>query len=168
MLDRLLPGVSHLQNIHPVGVHFPIGFLLGATAFYFLAWIVRRETLAWAAFWMLTAGVVTGAISVATGLYAAPGVMVAPSVRENLLVFHKWIMIGVGMFATAMLIWALVARPMPTRARYIFLLGLLVMAAALARGADYGAQMVYDYNAGGGACQQPIEYTPSGSPIMGP
>jgi len=26
-------------------------------------------------------------------------------------------------------------------------------------GADYGARMVYDYNAGGNACSQPIEFT---------
>jgi hypothetical protein len=25
-------------------------------------------------------------------------------------------------------------------------------------GADYGARMVYDYNAGGRACPQPIDY----------
>jgi hypothetical protein len=36
------------------------------------------------------------------------------------------------------------------------LLGILVV---LSFGADYGARMVYDYNAGGNACSQPIEFT---------
>lgn len=35
----------------------------------------------------------------------------------------------------------------------------LIVVALMAVGADYGARMVYDYNAGGSACPQPIEFT---------
>jgi hypothetical protein len=37
----------------------------------------------------------------------------------------------------------------------LIFLGLLVV---MSFGADYGARMVYDYNAGGDACSQPIEF----------
>jgi hypothetical protein len=52
-----------------------------------------------------------------------------------------------------------VGRPLPRRGRAVFLLLLLVLVAALIRGADFGGRMVYDYNAGGDACGQPIEFT---------
>jgi hypothetical protein len=44
MLETLLPGVRHLQNIHPLVVHFPIAFLTGAALLYFLALGVCRRT----------------------------------------------------------------------------------------------------------------------------
>jgi hypothetical protein len=36
---------------------------------------------------------------------------------------------------------------------------LLVVLAVMSHGADYGGRLVYDYNAGGSACGQPIEFT---------
>jgi hypothetical protein len=36
---------------------------------------------------------------------------------------------------------------------------LLVMVALIVKGADYGGRMVYDYNAGGNACGQPIDFS---------
>ena len=35
----------------------------------------------------------------------------------------------------------------------------LAMAGVMSKGADDGGRMVYDYNAGGSACGQPIEYS---------
>jgi hypothetical protein len=40
---------------------------------------------------------------------------------------------------------------------FLFLLFLLL--ASLTKGADYGGRMVYDYNAGGNACGQPIDFS---------
>ena len=51
------------------------------------------------------------------------------------------------------------ARPMPSRGRFYFLALLVVLIAGLTLGADFGGRMVYDYNAGGDACGQPIEFT---------
>jgi len=44
MLETLLPGVAHLQNIHPLVIHFPIAFLIGSAFFYLLASGIRRES----------------------------------------------------------------------------------------------------------------------------
>jgi hypothetical protein len=33
------------------------------------------------------------------------------------------------------------------------------MCVLIARGADYGGRLVYDYNAGGNACGQPIDFS---------
>jgi uncharacterized membrane protein len=159
VIDRLLPGASHLQNLHPLFVHFPIAFIYGAALLYFLAWIRASEPLAWSAFWMLLLGALGAAASLTTGLYAAPGLMVSQSVRNQLLTHHEHLMIAASTLTAALTLWALATRPMPTRARYVFLAGLLALMLLMAMGADLGARMVYDYNAAGTACPQPIDFT---------
>jgi uncharacterized membrane protein len=154
-----LPGAQHLQNIHPLVVHFPIALLAAAALVYWLGFLARRESWQWTGLWLLILGVFGAAAAVGTGLYAAPGVMLAPSVKENLLVYHKWIMVAVLGLSAALALWALVARPMPRRWRGLFLVMLVMVVGLIAKGADYGGRMVYDYNAGGYACGQPIEFS---------
>jgi len=158
-VGSLLPGAQHLQNIHPLIVHFPIALLFGAALLYLLAWLARRESWAWTGLWMLGLGTLGAAAAVASGLYGAEGVMVAPSVREHLLVNHERIMLGVLGLSVVLSIWAGLARPMPHKGGVVFLLLLAVLLAALTVGADFGGRMVYDYNAGGNACPQPIEFS---------
>jgi uncharacterized membrane protein len=155
----LFPGAHHLQNIHPLVVHFPLALLPVATLFYLLAWVSRRDSVAWMALWLLVLGSVSGTVAAGTGLYADEGVMVDPSVREQLLDLHKlWMLSTLGSSAV-LTIWALAGRPFPTRGRGVFVLLLLAVLAIMAHGADYGGRLVYDYNAGGNACGQPIEFT---------
>jgi uncharacterized membrane protein len=159
VIQRFLPGVSHLQNLHPLFVHFPIAFLYGAAALYILASIRGSEPLKWSAFWMLMLGALGVAASIATGLYAEPGVMVAQSVRDQLLKHHKHLMLTASAMIAVLTMWALAARPMPSRGRYVFLAALLAVMVLIAAGADFGGRMVYDYNAGGAACPQPIDFS---------
>jgi len=166
VLARFLPGADHLQNPHPLVVHFPIAFLYGAALLYFIAWLMRRDSIAWAALWFLGLGLISGAIALGTGWWSAGGVMLDPSVKENVLEPHKRLMLATSALAALLTLWAIVKRPMPTSAlRYFFLFGLLLMIALLTRGAGYGGIMVYDYNGGGAACAQPIPYVPNGAPM---
>jgi uncharacterized membrane protein len=158
VLERILPGASQLQNYHPLLVHFPIAFLYGAALLYFLAWILASERLQWTALWMLTLGALGAAASLASGFYAAPGLMVSDSVRDELLRHHKHLMVAASVVTGALTIWAIATRPMPTRGRYVFLAGLIAVMGLIAAGADIGGEMVYGYNAGGSACAQPIDF----------
>ena len=159
MLGAILPGTQHLQNIHPLVVHFPLALLPGAALFYMLAWLAGRESLAWTALWFLALRTVSAAVAAGTGLHASEGVMVDPTVREQLLDPHKsWMLTTLGLSA-ALTVWALGGPPFPARGRSLFVLLLLVVLAVMAHGADYGGRLVYDYNAGGSACGQPIEFT---------
>src|SRR5512139_4016495 len=109
MLETVLPGVQHLQNIHPLVVHFPIAFLVGAALFYFLSWIFQNQTFATTAFLLLILGTLSAGAAVATGLYGEEGVMVSRSVRERLLEVHEELMLvtlGLSVIITA---WALIA-----------------------------------------------------------
>ena len=155
----VFPGVQHLQNIHPLLVHFPIALLSAAALMYWLGFLARRESWLWTGLWTLVLGALGAAAAVGSGLYAEPGVMLAPSVKTALLANHKRIMIAVLILSALLALWAMAARPMPARGRGVFLATLVVVLALIAKGADYGGRMVYDYNAGGNACSQPIEFS---------
>jgi len=159
VLEVLLPGAQHLQNVHPLVVHFPLAFLGGAALLYGLAWVTGRDSLATIGLWLLILGTIAAVTAVATGLWAEDGVMVAPSVRAELLEQHERLMLMTLGLSVALAAWALVARPLPARGRAVFLILFLVLLALMSRGADFGGRMVYDYNAGGSACPQPIEFT---------
>ncbi len=159
MLEAILPGVQHLQNIHPLFVHFPIAFLTGAALFYLLAWIFKSDKLAFTAFLILLLGTLSAGAAVGTGLYAEEGVMVSRSVRANLLDPHEALMLTTLGLSVALSIWALIKRPFPRKGRVFFILSLLILLGVMSLGADHGARMVYDYNAGGNACSQPIDFT---------
>jgi uncharacterized membrane protein len=158
VLERILPGASQLQNYHPLLVHFPIAFIYGASLLYFLAWISARERLQWTALWMLTLGALSAGAALLSGFYAAPGLMVSQSVRDELLSHHKHLMVAASVVTGVLTVWALATRPMPSRFRYVFLVGLLAVMLLIASGADLGGEMVYGYNAGGTACAQPIDF----------
>jgi uncharacterized membrane protein len=167
VLGHFLPGAAHLQNPHPLVVHFPIAFLYGAALLYFVAWLTRRDSIAWAALWLLVLGLISGGVAVATGWWSAGGVMLDPSVKENVLEPHMRLMFATSAIAALLTLWAIIKRPMPSSAsRYLFLFGLFVMVVLMTKGADYGGMMVYDYNGGGGACPQPIQYKAGGSPAL--
>jgi uncharacterized membrane protein len=158
VLERILPGASQLQNYHPLLVHFPIAFIYGAALLYFLAWINASESLKWTALWMLALGAVSAGFALTSGFYAAPGLMVSQSVRTELLRHHKHLMVAMSAITGALTIWAIATRPMPTRGRYVFLAGLILVMGLIAAGADLGGEMVFTYNAGGSACAQPIDF----------
>ena len=154
----MLEGARLLQNIHPLVIHFPIGLLMGAVLFYFVAWITKKDEFAKTGFWVLLLGALSLAAAVGTGLYAEQGVMVHLSVREKLLVPHKNFMITASGLCFVTTAWAIIARPFPKKGRKIFLLLLLAALGAMTLGADFGGRLVYDYNAGGNACRQPIHF----------
>ena len=155
----MLPGAQHLQNLHPLVIHFPIALLMGAALLYFSAWILKSDRFAHSAFVVLVMGALSLAAAVATGLYAEEGVMLSLSVREQLLEPHESYMLATLAICAILTIWAIIARPFPKKGRLLFLLLLLVMISVMTVGADFGGRMVYDYNAGGSACRQPIQFT---------
>ena len=151
------PGVAVLQNLHPLVVHFPIAFLTAAMLLYWAAWITRRDDWGWPALWMLAGGALGGLLAIVTGLRARDSVMVAQSVRDQLLLRHEHAMIVAWALSLVALTWAWRGRPLPRSGRVSFMLLLLIMMLILAKGADYGGWMVFGYNAGG-SLPQPIEF----------
>ncbi|MBI2496218.1 MAG: DUF2231 domain-containing protein [Candidatus Omnitrophica bacterium] len=155
----MFPGAQHLQNFHPLVIHFPIALLMGAALLYMAASLLKSDRFAQSAFVVLVLGALSLVVAVATGLYAEQGVMVHLSVRTQLLAPHKRLMLVTSGLCTVLTGWAIAVRPFPKKGRPLFLLLLLVMIGVMTVGADFGGRMVYDYNAGGSACRQPIQFT---------
>ena len=155
----MLPGARHLQNFHPLFVHYPIAFLTGAALLYCLAWVFKSDRFGQPAFVLLLLGALSLAVAAVTGLRAEDGVMISLSVRERLLSPHKIYMLSTSAICAILAAWAMMARPFPKKGRLLFLSLLLVMIGLMTVGADFGGRMVYDYNAGGSACRQPIQFT---------
>ena len=158
MIQTLLRGIQHLQNIHPLVVHFPIAFLFGSALFYLLALLIPRDSMATIAFSLLIVGTLGAVAAVGTGIYAELGVILAPSVRGHLLEKHQDFMIITLCLSIILAIWSIIARPFPKKSRALFILLFFTLLGIMSVGADYGARMVYDYNAGGSACPQPIQF----------
>jgi uncharacterized membrane protein len=121
--------------------------------------IFQKGTFATTAFFLLILGAFSACVAAGTGLYAEEGVMVSLSVREHLLDFHERLMLVTTGLSVVLAAWAFIGRPFPKKGRILFLLLFLVLMGVMSLGADYGARMVYDYNAGGSACPQPIEFS---------
>ncbi len=158
MLASLFPGIAHLQNLHPIFVHFPLALLPAAFLFYLGALIFRRDFLATTALCLLLLGAVAGFIAAGSGLTAETGLQVARSVRAGLLHDHKELMLVTMVFAIILAVWAALDPPFPQKGRPLFLLIFLALLGIMAFGADNGGRLAYDYNVGGNACPQPIEY----------
>src|SRR5690242_7937074 len=137
----MLEGARHLQNIHPLIVHFPIALLNGAALFYLAAWVFKKEDLAKAGFWVLLLGTLTLAVAVGTGLYAESGVMVALDVRRKLLAPHKLYMIATLVLGLVATLWAVLQRPFPRKGRILFLAILLATVGVMTIGADFGGRL---------------------------
>ena len=108
---------------------------------------------------LLVVGTIFAGVAVWTGFYAEGGVMISRSVRENLLEHHERLMVVTFGVSVLLTLWAFIARPFPKKGRAFFLILFLVLLVVMTFSADYGARMVTDYNAGGTACSQPIEFT---------
>lgn len=158
MLDSFLPGLGHLQNFHPLFVHFPVAFLPASLGLYLLSVLLKKDGLAFCGFVLLILGAASSLAAAASGLYADEGVMVSRSVRAVLLDSHKRLMLISSAASVVLSLWAAVRRPFPKAGRWLFIILLVADVLVLTKGADDGGRLVYDYNAGGNACPQPIEF----------
>ncbi|HET6461783.1 MAG TPA: DUF2231 domain-containing protein [Syntrophales bacterium] len=158
MIEALFPGIQHLQNTHPLVVHFPIAVLFGSALFYLLVPLSSSEALATTAFSLLIIGILVAAAAVRSCIYAEPGVILASSVRGYLLEKHQNFMIMTLFIGAVLAIWSIIARPFLRKGRALFIPLCFALLAVMPIGVAYGALMVYDYNAGGHAYPQPIEF----------
>jgi uncharacterized membrane protein len=158
-LGKFLPGVAHIHNLHPLFIHFPIAFSFGAALLYGLCWIWPNDARAWAAYWVMLLGFWSYYLTVLTGIAALVGVSLSSSVKQHLLYPHlMWMMVAC-LLVTCLTAWAITDKPFPRAGRSAFLLLQLILLLVMARGADYGSRLVYDYNAAGNAVRAPLHFT---------
>src|SRR5882672_8760106 len=108
LTGMLLPGVQHLQNLHPLTVHFPIAFLMGAALLYGVSWIWPNDKREWAAYWLLLLGFWACNVVAATGFYAYWEVTLSDTVRQRLASPHMVWMVVTLLITIGLTSWAIV------------------------------------------------------------
>jgi uncharacterized membrane protein len=145
-MDSILPGWNALLNAHPVFVHFPIAFWVGALIFEALALIAKKDEFHRTGVRLLYLGTLLAPLAVFTGLDAEASVPQGPA--HEVAETHKYLMLGAVTVAAALSMLAALRRELSPALRRVFFLGLLVLAVLVALGADRGAQLVYQYGTG--------------------
>lgn len=148
-MERLFPGLEAMPNIHPVLVHFPIAFLLGALLLEALAVWRRREDWHRVAVALLYLGAL-GAVAAGISGWFAEETVEHTIESHPVLELHKTIMLWMTSVAVVLAGIAFFGgRYLETRRLQIFLLfGLALVAFMLTLGADRGGLLVYRYATG--------------------
>ena len=84
VLERILPGASQLQNIHPLIVHFPIALFIMSALFEALAVWRKQPLFASVAYFNLLAAAISIPFTVATGLAAWQWQLEGATLKGNL------------------------------------------------------------------------------------
>lgn len=153
-METLLPGVSSIQNIHPMFVHFPIAFFLGALAMEGLA-LFWREKYHDVSSRMLYLGTIMAVVTLPTGFLAMNNIAAVDPRGHNapghdfIHIHGNW-MVSVtlaGILLSGYLYWV-DKKQRHGGFRQGFFLGLLVLCFLLTLGADRGARLVYEFGTG--------------------
>jgi uncharacterized membrane protein len=143
-VQDLLPGLHSMLNLHPLFVHFPIAFWVGALVFEILA--VARASGDWhrTAARSLYLGTIAAAFAMLTGWRAQRSVPPFGPAHDVVRV-HETLM----WLATTVAVWLCIVALLKPRisgmAQKLFLAGLVVLVILVGIGADRGAEMVYRY-----------------------
>ncbi|MBI3670059.1 MAG: DUF2231 domain-containing protein [Acidobacteria bacterium] len=141
----ILPGLKGMLNYHPLFVHFPIAFWVGALLFEALA--VARSSEDWhkTAARLLYLGTLLAFAAVGTGLLAESSVMeMGPA--HDVFELHEKLMYVTTSAAVGLCMFVFFLRKRFTPGvQKLFLAGLVILAVLLTVGADRGAQLVYQY-----------------------
>lgn len=151
MIDTMLPGLSAMANIHPMLVHFPIAFFLGALALEGLA-VFRHERFHVAATWMLFLGTLSALVTVPTGFAAMNSVAAAESVgpgHDYIHVHRNW-MVAVTVLGACLsaYVFRITRRGTWVSHRWALFSGLVLLGALVILGADRGARLVFEFGVG--------------------
>lgn len=144
----LFEGLQAVANIHPLFVHFPIALLLLSVALFFAGKFVCKKEFIVSAKWNLVFGAFSGLVTIVTGFIAANTLPHNEEIHQA-MISHRNIMI-LAVFLSLNLCGYIFYRKdllVAVKNTY-FLVGLVLMAALIMIGADYGGKMVFKYGAG--------------------
>ncbi len=152
----LMPGISSMENIHPLLVHFPIAFLSAFFILDLVGTLVRKQHWRDVASWLLYLGTVAAAFAVTAGLIAASTVAHSEEVHA-IMERHEHLGISVLSLAALLSLWRMKTKGViqsGANSFFLVLAGLLCVLMAL--GADLGGLMVYRYGVSVRAAMIPV------------
>ena len=154
VVNALFPGLAAIPNLHPVLVHFPIAFFLGALLMEAMA-IFYHERFHSLASWMCYLATLTALITLFSGLFAEQGIAAASPVGHhgpghNFIHIHRNFMIvatTVALLFTTYLFIVNLRQAWPKQ-RWGILIGLSIVCILISLGADRGSRLVFEFGIG--------------------
>lgn len=144
-MESLFPGLSTMENWHPVFVHIPVVLLPLALMAQAVATWWKDEECRRMGLWLLWLGALGAVASTITGKLAEEEVFV-PEAAWEVIELHETLMFVTTGLAVALALATLFLRKRMTRKLQVWLVaGLLALNAVLVVGADRGGQLVYGY-----------------------
>lgn len=141
-------GMAEIQNLHPLFVHFPVALLTTSLFFFAVAIFFRNATWETAARFTLYTGTAGALVAVLSGLVAFNTVPHMENVHEIMLAHQRGgyiILAG----SVALTLWRLLSKNfLPSKSRWFFLVGMMILNFILAASGDLGAQMVFLHGVG--------------------
>lgn len=141
----IMPGLAHMENIHPLLVHFPIALLSVFFVLDLLGTWAKKEQWRQVASYLLYFGAVGAAFTVAAGLLAAKSVAHGDAVHD-IMERHEHFGLSVLSLSVILSIWRLKSgAAIQGAANTLFLILSALMCGLMALGADLGGLMVYQH-----------------------
>lgn len=133
-----------MKPVHPIVVHFPIALLVTSFVADAAYWLTGFDTLRHTGFWMLAAASVTGALTVAAGMFDMGRASLDGSVHERV---HRHMWIGICLYAVICVLtiwrWSLFASDLRVTVLYLDFALLAVVLAAFQ--GWLGGELVYTH-----------------------
>jgi len=145
IFTSIMPGVSGMENIHPLLVHFPIAFLTAFFALDMVGTLAKKAQWRSVAGWFLYFGTVAAGFTVIAGFIAANTVEHGQNVHA-IMERHEHFGVSVLSLATLLSVWRLKSGGLiEAGANTLFLILSALLCLLLSLGADLGGLMVYKY-----------------------
>jgi uncharacterized membrane protein len=143
--------MSHWPGWHPLVVHFPLALVLIAAPLLLAARLLRSETLASTAAvvgtWNLCLGAVAAVFALATGLGSVLDLEVGEAARQAISLHMKWAMFT-SLALVLLAVWRGAGTAPGSRPSWVFIIVLLMAAAALMVTGYRGGENVYEFGVG--------------------
>jgi uncharacterized membrane protein len=155
IFSALMPGISSMENIHPLLVHFPIAFLSTFFVLDVAGTLAKKQHWRNVAGCLLYLGAVAAIFTVTAGFIAAGSVPHGADVHA-IMERHEHLGISVLTLAALLSVWRMGSGGVirgGANSFFLILAGLLCVLMAL--GADLGGLMVYKYGVAVKAVQVP-------------
>lgn len=145
LLMNVFPGISQMENIHPLIVHFPIALLNAFFIMELLGFVLKKEEMRVAATWMLYLGAIGAFATVSAGLWAAHTVSHTEE-EHAIMADHRNLGLAVLALAVILSVWRIrVKSAFSFKWQVLHLVLALITITVMAFGADRGGLMVYKY-----------------------
>lgn len=155
IFPALMPGISSIDNIHPLLVHFPIAFLSAFFVLDLVSTLAKKEQWRIVASWFLYFGTVATVFAVISGFLAANSVAHGGNVHD-LMERLELLGMSVLLLTIVLSIWRMrsggVIRGGGANSFFLILSAMLCV--LLIVSADLGGLLVYKYGVGVEAIQQ--------------